>query len=1122
MGDDLYNIKNYSEQQLYDILDMNNPTDRELEAKILHLIHKYSNMQNETGNKMADFFQQIYDYFFNEDEDTEDDRIEGFEGKIKIDEQSQTIGNAVVGYTPQQISSVQQFDYAPDKLQLNPLLKQTIKRIISIDSQYRDINTSPMPTDFTFDLSEPLRDVVSLKLYSIQIPYTWYTISKSYGSNFMYLKGSNDGIANLPQYNYKIAIKPGNYGPADLVNAINASFSDLSNNTASDINFNGLNLLSYDSTTSKTTVNLNLQNTYNESYYSFSFPPDISFANYLGFVNQTYYPYRVNSNETYRTTITINSQTSQDYYLDNSNNYFTIIQYLGYDEFTLYDARSKILNTIKIQLQNNGLNFVGNATRADIISSVNAAIQSSGYFDSTSGISQIDITNGNTYYQLQMILNRYKTKYIPNSKIAVIFPSESQRTNQYDEKYTIWQIQNGINTSCFYFDNLINEFSEFISERPPVQSSYKIDSSANILLKCVSPNYNNSLNDINMNIPSTGVNNSYTLIQYLNTITGVFSAKNTELNQNIFNMTNTVAKIDSFNRFNLQLDLTKTFINKNYSISFDQTSVLCQATQNGYGPGFTPVAVDLSSQNIFGGTIQKIYTGYAVDVSYIFTIKPYIGYTNDGNGNAPPLNVCLPDTITYPYYYSTYNAFILAIQNAITSATINISNINDSQTPLSKSFISYTEYSDHIDLSMNINYSYYLSEANYEIYFVDGVKPMENIDNAWHKLNIDVSYNLYEQAKIPNTNPQSYYPYGVIVGNTPITGDQTITLTENSNKIIITTNNSTSPADTITLALPINIPYTIFELYTAINTAFSQNPKTYGSTISSYLMNNQEYTLFRLNVNRIFTTADYNLVFYDPISFVACYAGSRSVQNTTWDSTIGWILGFRDYTQYSLVKSNQVQNTTFTDQYYYLSSVTGSFTINQTISTNGKLLTNTTIALTGDTTLSTNLYNYFLISLDDFIQNHLNDGLVTITRSQTSIPIPGYAYSTTQVCDPATGTLVSRSSQQSNSDNVTNSQLYSMNQSIVSQQNTVKSYSAGPFVKDIFGLIPIKVPAKNGDYYIEFGGSLQNQERTYFGPVNIRKMSIQLMNDRGDIVDLNGSNWSFSFICEQLYKATST
>ena len=154
---------------------------------------------------MAYFFQQIYDHFFYKEENEDEDYIiEGFDGKIKIDEKSKTIGNAVVGYSPQQISSVQQFDYAADKLQLNPLLKQTIKRIISIDSQYRDIKTAPMPTDFTFDLSEPLRDVVSLKLYSVQIPYTWYTISKSSGSNFMYLKGATDGMTNSTKYNYKI------------------------------------------------------------------------------------------------------------------------------------------------------------------------------------------------------------------------------------------------------------------------------------------------------------------------------------------------------------------------------------------------------------------------------------------------------------------------------------------------------------------------------------------------------------------------------------------------------------------------------------------------------------------------------------------------------------------------------------------------------------------------------------------------------------------------------------------------------------------------------------------------------------------------------------------------------
>jgi hypothetical protein len=40
MTEDLYDINKYTDQQLYDILDMNNPSDRELEAKIIHLINK--------------------------------------------------------------------------------------------------------------------------------------------------------------------------------------------------------------------------------------------------------------------------------------------------------------------------------------------------------------------------------------------------------------------------------------------------------------------------------------------------------------------------------------------------------------------------------------------------------------------------------------------------------------------------------------------------------------------------------------------------------------------------------------------------------------------------------------------------------------------------------------------------------------------------------------------------------------------------------------------------------------------------------------------------------------------------------------------------------------------------
>jgi hypothetical protein len=67
-------------------------------------------------------------------------------------------------------------------------------------------------------------------------------------------------------------------------------------------------------------------------------------------------------------------------------------------------------------------------------------------------------------------------------------------------------------------------------------------------------------------------------------------------------------------------------------------------------------------------------------------------------------------------------------------------------------------------------------------------------------------------------------------------------------------------------------------------------------------------------------------------------------------------------------------------------------------------------------------------------------------------------------------------------------------------------------------LIPLKPSSlKRGEIFSEFGGALQENKRMFFGPVNITKMSVQLVNDRGDIVDLNGGNWSFSMICEALY-----
>jgi len=231
----LYNVNDYTDAELYNILDLVNPTDRELEAKILMQVHKYENIGTKSAQKLARFFDDIYNHFFEteeeeeaEEEEEEEEALEGYanqdetdkdpscarqvnrQPKSAIDANIAAANNALdstknnAGSTSNMVSMAeksapetttvgytQNLDYTKGKL--NPILQQTTKRVISIDSQYRS-DKRTMSTAFTFNLSEPLKDVVSLKLYSIQIPYTWYTIGKAYGNNFFFFKGRTAGI----------------------------------------------------------------------------------------------------------------------------------------------------------------------------------------------------------------------------------------------------------------------------------------------------------------------------------------------------------------------------------------------------------------------------------------------------------------------------------------------------------------------------------------------------------------------------------------------------------------------------------------------------------------------------------------------------------------------------------------------------------------------------------------------------------------------------------------------------------------------------------------------------------------------------------------------------------------
>ena len=68
-------------------------------------------------------------------------------------------------------------------------------------------------------------------------------------------------------------------------------------------------------------------------------------------------------------------------------------------------------------------------------------------------------------------------------------------------------------------------------------------------------------------------------------------------------------------------------------------------------------------------------------------------------------------------------------------------------------------------------------------------------------------------------------------------------------------------------------------------------------------------------------------------------------------------------------------------------------------------------------------------------------------------------------------------------------------------------------------MIPIKPTGlSTGALIIEFSGSLQDNIRTYFGPVNVDRMRVRLLNDKGNVLNMNGADWCVTLICDCLYQ----
>ena len=243
----------------------------------------------------------------------------------------------------------------------------------------------------------------------------------------------------------------------------------------------------------------------------------------------------------------------------------------------------------------------------------------------------------------------------------------------------------------------------------------------------------------------------------------------------------------------------------------------------------------------------------------------------------------------------------------------------------------------------------------------------------------------------------------------------------------------------------------------------------------------------------IILSSETYITFYDFSSTLKCFNELCSSLNHTFDNTLGWLMGFRD----PIVE----------------------------------------ILSTGNTgTAIVNLYGpkYLILVLDDYNQNHIVNGLVTITDMSAKVSLPTYytpdmPYTCVNPRHIVTGSGINTKTDITYSNTITveptspriltQAQIYTINQIIKNKNQTTSYRGKAPTTSDTFAIIPFKKGSMNlGDIYVEFGGSMQDNKRVYFGPVNIDRMHIKLLDDRGNILNLHGVDWCITLISENLYQ----
>ena len=216
------NIDNYTKKELIEMFDLPSNYDNSIleikESKLRDNIINNKEINNDTQIKTLNFLVKAKTILLNNGNQEQNTDL-----KAKLID----IYNSSYELKPTKLKDTEEHmvQVRPDKPYLssypseffpgiiNPLKKRTIKKNLNIDTRFRDNYFASPSTDFHFSLPINFDNVLQMQLTSIELPTTYYNVSKQYGNNFFSVTANTStSVVNIPD---------GNYTYTGIVNVVN-------------------------------------------------------------------------------------------------------------------------------------------------------------------------------------------------------------------------------------------------------------------------------------------------------------------------------------------------------------------------------------------------------------------------------------------------------------------------------------------------------------------------------------------------------------------------------------------------------------------------------------------------------------------------------------------------------------------------------------------------------------------------------------------------------------------------------------------------------------------------------------------------------------------------------------